>query len=299
MSGLVAYESSDDDGEVQDVTVNPSEEASESHTATNNARRNTNDSNSKGQNVHEDVAQQKTNGQTVHKTISNPQPSTEPASPLVGPILGPTIPLDELMQSPSPAQGEVSAPLSPYSSNRALLRQLTVPPIPNLDIPPSPPRSPPLSTNQKFTHFLDLKRQGVHFNQKLSRSAALKNPSLMQKLMSFAGIDEADQYTSTLPEELWNAKAFPEWAYKEGLAKSQQQILKKNEEEKMRGQREAVDFVPATISEETARNGLTVGNNGRASTKSAAERVMAGLERPRSNSPQIQAGVKRKTRFES
>jgi len=188
-------------------------------------------------------------------------------------------------------------PQSPYSANRALLRDLTLPTAPNYDIPPSPPGSPNESTNARFKHFLDLKKQGVHFNEKLANSSTLKNPGLMQKLMDFSGIDGAGQYATTLPKDLWDPNAFPENAYKEELAKSQQKILKRKEDEKLRGQRESVDFVPANASGESLSRSGTPGAGGRSGQKSAAERVMAGLDRGRSSSPQVQ-GVKRKTRFD-
>jgi hypothetical protein len=89
-------------------------------------------------------------------------------------------------------EGHVMAPLSPYSSNRALLRDLTLPTVPNYNIPPSPPGSPMESTNAKFKHFLELKKQGIHFNDKLSKSSAMKNPALMQKLLDFSDINEAN-----------------------------------------------------------------------------------------------------------
>lgn len=184
------------------------------------------------------------------------------------------------------------APQSPYSSNRALLRDLTLPTLPNYDIPPSPPGSPQESTNAKFKHFLELKKQGVHFNEKLAKSSALKNPSLMQKLMDFSSIDEGGQYESTLPNDLWNPNIFPAHAYKEELAKSQQKILKRSEDEKSRGQRESVDFVPASAAGESGSRSGTPGQLSKPGQKSAAERIMAGLDR---SSPQ---GTKRKTRFE-
>jgi hypothetical protein len=152
------------------------------------------------------------------------------------------------------------------------------------------------STNSKFKHFLELKKQGIHFNEKLAKSSALKNPSLMQKLMDFADIDEVGQYATTLPKDLWNPNGFPEYAYKEELAHSQQKIRKKKEDDKAKGQRESIDFVPAA-GESLSRSG-TPGTGGRAGQKSAAERVMAGLDRGRSSSPQVQ-GTKRKTRFDS
>jgi len=185
-------------------------------------------------------------------------------------------------------------PRSPYSANRALLRELTMPPVPNFDIPPSPPGSPPPATEKKFAQFLQLKKQGLHLNEKLARSTALKNPSLMQKLMDFADISEEEQYATTLPKDIWDPSGFPKWAYKEELAKSQQQILKRREEEKLGGPRE---FVAATMSGESSRAG-TPGVVSRGGPKSAAERVMAGLDRGKSGSPQV-AGVKRKSRFDS
>jgi hypothetical protein len=187
-------------------------------------------------------------------------------------------------------------PQSPYSANRTLLRNLTLPTIPNIDIPPSPPGSPVASTNAKFKHFLDLKQKGIHFNEKLANSSAMKNPSLMQKLLDFSDIDELGQYATTLPKDLWNPGSFPEYAYKEELAKSQQKIARA-EEEKQLGPRGKVEFVPANISEPSSRS-ATPGLGGKGSQRSAAERVMAGLDRARS-SYQPGAGTKRKTRFDS
>ncbi|KAG4425841.1 hypothetical protein IFR04_001048 [Cadophora malorum] len=218
-------------------------------------------------------------------------------APIVGPTLGPSIMLPEAQLLKDEDEDLAAPPLSPYSANRALLRDLTLPTLPNYDIPPSPPGSPLQSTNAKFKHFLELKKQGVHFNDKLANSSALMNPGLMQKLMDFSDIDEAGQYATTLPKVLWNPDDFPAYAFKEELAKSQQRILKKKEDEKSRGQRETLDFVPATSPlEPVSRNG-TPSNVGRSVQKSAAERIMAGLDRGRSSSPQV--GTKRKSRFDS
>jgi hypothetical protein len=235
------------------------------------------------------------NGQ---ESIKHAQPkSIELDAPLEGPVIGPRIPEDAPLAELLEDDQEIT-PQSPYSANRALLRDLTLPTIPNYDIPPSPQGSPMEGTNAKFKHFLNLKRQGIHFNEKLAKSSALKNPSLMQKLMDFSDIDEAGQYSTTLPKELWNPEGFPELAYKEELSKSQQNILKIKEEEKARGLRESVDFVPASLTGESLSRSGTPGLGGKSSQKSAAERVMAGLERGRSNSPQVQ-GMKRKSRFDS
>ena len=191
-----------------------------------------------------------------------------------------------LAEGTSSNGGTDSAPQSPYSANRVAVRNLTLPTIPNLDIPLSPPGSPPPGMDAKFEHFLKLKTQGVHFNEKLAKSSALKNPGLGQKLMEFAGIGEEDQYNTTLSEEIWNPKGFPNWAYKEQLAKSNQEVMKKKEEEKLRVQRESIDFVPAVSSANPGRNGVNTVTGGPKSTRaSAAERVMAGLDRERHASP--------------
>lgn len=176
------------------------------------------------------------------------------------------------MQGPSADDNvsTTSVPASPYSANRAAIRSLTLPPKPNFNIPPSPPMSPSPDTDAKVRHFLDLKRKGVHFNAKLAASSALKNPSLLPKLMESAGLSvEKDQYATTLPADLWDPNGFPIWAYKEELAKAQQQVVKRKEEERKGKEREFV-----ASSRETSGSGPSSSRN-----VSAAERVMAGLER--------------------
>lgn len=232
------------------------------------------------------------------RTIEPPN-NPKPDAPLVGPQLGPAVGTMFSEAEDDMHEGHYAEPQSPYTSNRALLRDLTLPTFPNYDIPRSPPGSPIASTNAKFKHFLELKKQGTHFNEKLGKSAALKNPSLMQKLMDFADIDETDQYETTLTKDLWDPAGFPEHAYKEKLDKSAKSVEKELSEKKARSQRDTVDFVPATISSDASRTGTstTSSNNGKGQ-QSAAERIMAGLDRGRSSSPHTQ-GVKRKPRFES
>lgn len=120
-----------------------------------------------------------------------------------------------------------------------------MPPVPNFDIPPSPPGSPPEAATAKFKNFLDLKKKGVHFNERLDQSTALRNPSLLPKLMDFAGFEHADQYASSLPEGLAVPTSFPEWAYTDRLIKEHDKIAKRKEQE-MKGNKDKVDFVPAT-----------------------------------------------------
>ena len=169
-----------------------------------------------------------------------------------------------------------------------MIRDLTLPTIPNLDIPPSPPGSLPPELDKKFDHFLKLKIQGVHFNEKLAKSSALKNPSLLRKLMDSAGMEEFDQYEYALSKRLWNPAEFPSWAYKEELAKNQQEVTKKREEERTHTQRESIEFVSATTSGKSSRIATpSEGDAAKGLRGSAAERVMAGLEKDRVRSPQI------------
>jgi hypothetical protein len=118
--------------------------------------------------------------------------------------------------------------------------------VPNLDIPPSPPGSPDAKANAKFGHFLSLKKQNVHFNEKLAVSTSLKNPSLLRKLMEHAGIDDQAQYFTSLPLEVWDVASLPTWGFKEELLKAQREFHQKAEEQSITGQRDTIDFVAAT-----------------------------------------------------
>ena len=183
----------------------------------------------------------------------------------------------------------LSAPSSPYTIQRVTVRSLTLPTKPNLDIPRSPRGSPTRAADPKFSHFLELKKQGIHFNTKLASSSALKNPSVLLKLMDFAGVNSQWQYTTTLSTELWDPAGFPTWAYKEELAEAQKDVLKKKKEEERVGlQRERIDFVAASTPGQAST--LVVPKGTRAS---AAERVMTGLGEDRKPSPQLRtAGVR-------
>ncbi|MCJ1477936.1 hypothetical protein MMC13_006610 [Lambiella insularis] len=257
MSGLVGYGSSDEedaDGEVRPVktsnsshdTRQPSEQA---HGSESNPHTNA-------------LLEEARNGS--HKMTLNVEGRLE------GPSLGPS--------ASRPDTELLSAPQSPYTANRALIRDLTLPTIPNLDIPNSPPGSPPPGMDQKFEHFLELKRQGVHFNEKLARSSALKNPSLLKKLMDFAGIDESEQYSTTLPPSIWDPTGFPPSAFKEELNKSQEEVHKRREEERLKARRESVDFVSASVSGQSSRAGTPASSGvSKGLRGSAAERSLEAI----------------------
>lgn len=146
------------------------------------------------------------------------------------------------------ADESVSMSSSPYSSSRQAVRNLTLPPVPNFEIPSSPPGSSPPGSGEKFARFLELKKKGVHFNEKLENSSPLRNPSLLQKLREFAGISDAEQYMSNLPDGLAIPTEFPEWAYADQLNKLQADAAKRRAKGRAQQGREAVDFVQASTN---------------------------------------------------
>ncbi|KAJ5309135.1 hypothetical protein PENANT_c014G06232 [Penicillium antarcticum] len=157
-----------------------------------------------------------------------------------GPVLGP----ESIDQAPNLGSAHITTGRSsPFLASRTLIQDLTLPPVPNLDIPPSPPGSPDAAANAKFEHFLTLKKRGVHFNSKLAGSSSLKNPSLMMKMMNHVGINEQSQHDTSLPVDLWDASSLPRWGFKEEILSTQQAFRQKMEEKKSSGQRSSVDFV--------------------------------------------------------
>ncbi|KAI9039068.1 HCNGP domain-containing protein [Aspergillus affinis] len=176
-----------------------------------------------------------------------PVSSTESNPP--GPVLGPSH-QEAQPSNPRSTHGQAS----PYSASRNLVHDLTLPPVPSLDIPPSPPGSPNPTANAKFAHFLALKKQEVHFNEKLASSSSLKNPSLLKKLMEHAGLGEEMQYHTALSRELWDMDGLPDWGFKEELLKAQKDMRNNLEEQRVQGQRDTIDFVAATASNTKKRS---------------------------------------------
>ncbi|ROW00377.1 hypothetical protein VMCG_07267 [Cytospora schulzeri] len=255
MAPLVGYDSSDDDEDVQQIE-SPAEEKLEA---------------TQDEQMTEpppETGVTKLEVESSSAAIPQPEPST--AAPSIGPsappdsaLMGPSLPPadgaeaypegDAMDQTPDPdVQADPSQPpSSPYSANRALLHNLTMPTVANLDIPPSPPPGSPSSDaaqaalTAKFDNFLELKRKkGVHFNARIADSHSFKNPAQTDKLLGFVGLDAAgtEQYGTVLPTELWDPSAFPEWAYRKELRKTQEKVQK----ERGRKEGEAVQFVPAS-----------------------------------------------------
>lgn len=218
MLGLGAYESSSEDEVDEKRTSSPKRELE-----------------------HDSGATSKPVADTAQVTPDVPQPVISTESNPPGPVLGPSH-QEAQPSNPRSMHGQAS----PYSASRNLVHDLTLPPVPCLDIPPSPPGSPSPAANAKFAHFLALKKQEVHFNEKLAGSSSLKNPSLLKKLMEHAGLSEEMQYHTALSRELWDMDGLPAWGFKEELLKAQKEMRDNLEEQRLQGQRDTIDFVAAT-----------------------------------------------------
>jgi hypothetical protein len=128
-----------------------------------------------------------------------------------------------------------------------VIHSLTMPPVPNFDIPPSPPGSPPAGPTAKFAQFLAMKKPsinhpaGVHFNARLPDSISLKNPAFLDRMMNKAGISVEGSHALAEPDVLALPTSWPEWAQADELNKMQKRVAKRKE----RPTGERVQFVPA------------------------------------------------------
>ncbi|KFG87752.1 hypothetical protein MANI_112613 [Metarhizium anisopliae] len=181
-----------------------------------------------------------------------PQPQPQNTNPVT---FDSPLPPPESNPPDLPEPPETSAPSSPYTTTRSLIHDLTLPSVPNLDIPPSPPGSPPPQTSSKFQQFLTLKRQGTHFNSKLEQSAALRNPSLTDKLLSFVDLSGPAQYETTLPLELYDPSGFPEWSYRDKLRRAREDVVKAREEKA--GGRSSIEFVSGSVHSPGTGRGIS------------------------------------------
>ncbi len=205
MSGLVGYDSSSD----EEAPIKPRPNVAPPSEALNPAIAPTSEA-------------QPNKDEVIHTPIA---PRDEPT---IGPLLGPAA-----KPNGTSAIDETGSP-TPLAdiSERDAIRYLTQAPVPATSLPPSPPGSPDPAANERFRRFLELKTKGLHFNEDLAKKTTFRNPSLLSTMMSRAGIAEQSQFNTSLPLDLWNPTDFPEWAYKEGLLKSQQEIQGQNEAKK-------------------------------------------------------------------
>lgn len=233
MSGLVVYDSSSDE-ETADQPTPPTVASSKAYDALDGARTATSDIERIGEQI-------------------DPAPTVSSGEGLLGPLLGPTA-------HPNGTVVTEEEPVFPIAladmSERDAIRHLTQAPFPAPSLPASPPGSPEPAANERFRRFLELKAKGVHFNEDLARKSSFRNPSLLSTMMSKVGIDEKAQYNTSLPLDIWNPNDFPDWAYKEGLLKSQQELQEQADAHKKMlsatGKR-TIDFTSESASEGSSR----------------------------------------------
>ena len=153
-----------------------------------------------------------------------------------GPALGPQ-PSEQLVSDEEASSRDGS----PYSRSRRIMQNLTLPPVPHIEIPPSPPGSPDPAVDARVQHFLDLKAKGVHLNETLASKPALRNPSMLSNLMDFVGLSESQQYATSLPPDLQvgGPNGFDNSQYIESLEADMHKRT-----QKVREGRDKLDFVP-------------------------------------------------------
>lgn len=217
MNGLVAYDSSSEDEDVNATKfgAKSGDEAIEQKNSATSTASNT------------DVATQ--NG-----------PDMNDAS-----MIGPAMP----MESSELDESNDLDDISPDMSEQDLIRHLTRSTQPMKAIPPSPPGSPDASIEARFKKYLALKAQGMHFNEDLAKKSSFRNPALFSTLLEKNGLEGSDQYASSLPTSIWDPHALPSYGYKEELARSQQSIRDQQAARKKNAAgKRTIEFAPATGS---------------------------------------------------
>lgn len=124
---------------------------------------------------------------------------------------------------PAEEQGErrLSNP-SDVDKQRRLRRLLaSYPPLPVIDTETTQQEVDPVQT-QKIQRLLELRKQGLKFNDTLTRTHAFRNPSIMAKMIAFLGLDQYGTNDERLVES-W--AGFPEGAYYDAVSATQQKGL--------------------------------------------------------------------------
>ncbi|KIW17590.1 hypothetical protein PV08_04785 [Exophiala spinifera] len=202
MSALVAYESSSEEDEVADDNKGQDQDATTS--------------NSTGH--HNPYIGSKSPIKPVELSSHIITPTAH--ADTVGPMVGPSMP----SQVDSEIEDEPLSELQQSMTERDIIHQLTFASHPMTSLPQSPPGSPNPAVEARFKKFLDLKTRGTHFNEDLASKSAFRNPGLLATMMLRVGLDEEDQYKTSLPKQVWNPTGFPKSAYREELLRAQQTL---------------------------------------------------------------------------
>jgi len=205
MSALVGYESSDDEHD-----TNTAESAAISKSS---------------------VIPNKTTQEGNHDRDGISAPTSEPnpvskasmADMNNGPMVGPVMP----EQTANETEQDSLLELRESMSDRDIIHHLTATPRPMTSLPSSPPGSPNPALDAKFKRFLELKAKGVHFNLDLASKSPFRNPGLLSSLMTRAGLEEEDQYRTSLRREIYDPSGLPASGYKEALLERQHDLCMK------------------------------------------------------------------------
>jgi HCNGP-like protein len=179
----------------------------------------------------------------------------------------------EVIEISTPVSEEEPEYMTQLPHTNSLIRQATMPILPpimdDFGIPPSPPGSPDPSLAAKLENFRQLQTRGIHFNDRLSNNKSFRNPKLLDKLRGYVGID--DEYGTNLPPSTWNPHSFTKDQYFDIIAEKQRAAFEALQERQRTEQRSAIEFTAAT-------------------NKSAAERILEGVNSRPTSRPQSRTG---------
>ncbi|KAK9711448.1 SAP30-binding protein, variant 2 [Basidiobolus ranarum] len=125
-----------------------------------------------------------------------------------------------------------------YLKFRELLVPKTIVGIDNYGIPGEPEDECDPDLQAKIAKWIELKNQGISFNDRLSKNKAFRNPNIYDKFVQFIELDETG---SNFPSDIYDPKGFPPEAYSNEIEKLQK--LRAEERSRRQQQRAEIEFV--------------------------------------------------------
>ena len=219
------------------------------------------------------------NGDPQERPFSpSPEPQSLPErlSPQAADNATYTAPVDsktpDIIDVDTPASDEPEY-MTQLQYTNSLIRQATMPILPpnlaDFGIPPSPPGSPDPNLAAKLDNFRQLRNRGIYFNDQLASNKSFRNPKILEKLRKYVGID--DEYGTNLPSSVWDPHKFARDQYYDAIAEKQRSAFEALQERQRTEQRTSIEFTSAT-------------------GKSAAERILEGVNSRPTSRPQSRTG---------